>query len=79
MHCTEFAEAAGVYIFDINLALNQDTQRIKLARRIVRFSDVYRNDFEKLVQLEVPELEKLQTDLLIPLCIRMLFRMRVRK
>jgi hypothetical protein len=51
----------------------------KVAKRITSNCELYKNDFEQLVNLELNELKKLQTQLLLPVIIKVNYRKRHNK
>ena len=56
--------------------MKEQIQKKKLALRIVSYSEIYKDDYEKLIQLELKELIRLQFSLLIPLRIKFIYKRR---
>ena len=56
--------------------MKEQRKKKKVALRIVNHSDIYKNDYEKLIQLDLTELVRLQLILLIPLSVKFAYKRR---
>lgn len=59
--------------------MGENYQKQKIAKRIVTYSEIYMNDFDSLMKLELPQLVKLQAKLLIGLRIKFAYKLRHKK
>jgi len=53
--------------------------KTKIIRRIIKYSELYKNDYDSLHNLDLDQLKRLQQTLLIPLKLNFAFKTRHRK
>lgn len=58
------------------MEINERIQKLKCARRIVNYSEIYKYNFDELMHLELQELKKLQLNLFIALRIKYAYKKR---
>lgn len=58
------------------MLINDHLQKTKCAKRIVRYSEIYKNDFEELMKQELVQLKKLELKLFIALKIKFAYKKR---
>lgn len=58
------------------MEISEHLQKIKCAKRIANYSDIYKNDFNELMKLELHQLKKLQLDLFIGIRIKFAYKKR---